>query len=197
MSLAKPEEWYKHVDIVQQYINSSYSRAIKTTPFELLIGKAVFKRRSAVSRKNRSGIDRAFKQERCELRDEAMKNIKQIQESNRKTYNRRHKAATKYKVGDLVAIQRTQTKPGQKFYPKFLGPYEVTALRNNRYLVQKSGEHEGPNRTSTSADYIKLWPDHQDLETDSDSDPEEDVAHESIEGDAPCRMAEYSVVEAE
>lgn len=102
---------------------------------------------------------------------------------------------TKYKVGDLIAIQRTQTEPGQKFYSKFLGPYEVTsALRNNRYLVQKSGEHEGPNRTS--ADYMKLWPDHQDLETDSDSDPEDD-AHESIEGDAPCRMAKYSVVEAE
>lgn len=28
---------------------------------------------------------------------------------------------------------------------------------NDRYLVEKVGEHEGPQRTSTSADHMKQW----------------------------------------
>jgi len=39
LSMPKPLEWYKHVDAVQQHINSSYNRSIKRTPFELMIGK--------------------------------------------------------------------------------------------------------------------------------------------------------------
>lgn len=38
LSLPKPDEWYKHIDKIQQFINSSHSRNIGTTPFELLIG---------------------------------------------------------------------------------------------------------------------------------------------------------------
>ncbi|KMQ83396.1 hypothetical protein RF55_20147 [Lasius niger] len=69
----------------------------------------------------------------------------------------------------IVKPEETQTGPGQKFYLKFLGPYEVTSVLRNNYLVQKS-EHNS------------------DLENDT---------QESIEGDAPCRMAEYSVMDAE
>lgn len=130
MSIGKPEEWYKHVDIVQQYINSSYNRAIKTTPFELLIGKSMFLKEDLHFREiMEAELIQRFKQERCELRDQAMENIKQIQESNRRTYNRRRKAAVNYKIGDFQeAIQRIQTGPGQKLHPKFFGPYEITSV---------------------------------------------------------------------
>lgn len=30
-------------------------------------------------------------------------------------------------------------------------------MRNNRYTVAKIGEHEGPEETFTSADYMKPW----------------------------------------
>ncbi len=40
----------------------------------------------------------------------------------------------------------------------FLGPYEVTkAKRNGRYEVRKAVQGEGPNKTHTSADNMKLW----------------------------------------
>ncbi|KAK2575328.1 hypothetical protein KPH14_000873 [Odynerus spinipes] len=61
-------------------------------------------------------------------------------------------------VNDLVAIKRTQSGPGLKFAPKYFGPYEVVrCLRNNRYVVRKVGEHEGPAETSTVVDHMKDW----------------------------------------
>jgi hypothetical protein len=40
---------------------------------------------------------------------------------------------------------------------KYLGPYEIVkVLCNNRYVVRKVGDHEGPWETSTAADYVKL-----------------------------------------
>jgi len=66
--------------------------------------------------------------------------------------------ALRYTHGDLVAIKRTQFGPGLKLRNKFLGPYRITKImRNDRYTVEKVGEHEGPQVTSTSADYMKPW----------------------------------------
>ncbi|GFT93323.1 uncharacterized protein TNCV_2123041 [Trichonephila clavipes] len=88
------------------------------------------------------------------LRNDAKKNIETLQSENRKTYNRRKKASL-YK-GDLVAIQRTQFGAGLKLRPKFLGPYKVTKVNyKDRYEVEKVGQHEGPNSTTTSADLMK------------------------------------------
>ena len=71
--------------------------------------------------------------------------------------------ATSYTIGDLVAIKRTQAKPGLKFAPKYFGPYRIKkTLRNDRYIVEKVGEHEGPYETSTAAEYIKRWIDNGD-----------------------------------
>ena len=33
----------------------------------------------------------------------------------------------------------------------------MNVLRNNRYLVQREGEHEGARSTSTAADHMKWW----------------------------------------
>ncbi|GFV96239.1 uncharacterized protein TNCV_1871991 [Trichonephila clavipes] len=58
--------------------------------------------------------------------------------------------------GDLVAIQRTQLGAGLKLRPKFLGPYKVTKVNSkDRYEVEKVGQHDGPNSTTTSADLMK------------------------------------------
>ncbi|GFT98983.1 transposon Ty3-I Gag-Pol polyprotein [Trichonephila clavipes] len=95
-------------------------------------------------------------QQREFLRNDAKKNIKTLQSENRKTYNRRRKKASLYKEGDLVAIQRTQFGAGLKLRPKFLGPYKVTKVNSkDRYEVEKVGQHEGSNSTTTSADLMK------------------------------------------
>ena len=71
----------------------------------------------------------------------------------RRAFNKRRKKATIYKTGDLV-----QGGPGLKLHSKFLGPYRVMKVPgNNRYIVQREGEHEVPRTTSTAADHMEWW----------------------------------------
>lgn len=92
------------------------------------------------------------------MREEAVNDIAKIQEENKKSFNKNRKEARKYEVEDIVAIRRTQGGLGLKFHTKYLGPYKINkVLRNNRFIVEKIGEHEGPNKTNTSTDYMKPW----------------------------------------
>ncbi|GBM04626.1 hypothetical protein AVEN_75583-1 [Araneus ventricosus] len=76
----------------------------------------------------------SFVKDRENIRGEAKKNILKIQEKNRRNYNKKRKNAHPYKVGDFVAIQRTQFGTGLKLRPKFFGPYEVMKVKfKNRY----------------------------------------------------------------
>ncbi|KAL0103493.1 hypothetical protein PUN28_017622 [Cardiocondyla obscurior] len=73
----------------------------------------------------------------------------------------------KQKFEDSKAIKRTQTGSGLKCAAKFLGPYQIIkALRNERYIVRKVGEHEGPNETSTAVDHMKPWVEDDDYVND-------------------------------
>ncbi|CAH2095135.1 unnamed protein product [Euphydryas editha] len=93
-----------------------------------------------------------------ELRQKAKESIQKIQEENIKSYNKRRKMAKEYSIGDLVAIKRTQFSQGNKLYPKYLGPYEIIKCQqNDRYIVKKVGNDEGPINTTTSADNMKPW----------------------------------------
>lgn len=99
-----------------------------------------------------------FKEKRQELREKAKESLLKIQEENIKNYNRKRKEATSYKVGDLVAIKKTQFSQGSKLFPKYLGPYEVLKNKgNDRYVVKKVGNTEGPINTTSSADFMKPW----------------------------------------
>lgn len=56
----------------------------------------------------------------------------------------------------MVAIKRTRQGPDLNLANKFFGPYKVIRnSRNERYVVEKTGSHEGPSRTSTAADHVK------------------------------------------
>lgn len=101
---------------------------------------------------------KTFQGERDELRERAVENIAKIQQENRRVYNRNKIAPTNYNEGDLAAIRRMQRGPGLKLATKFLGLHKIAqVLRNNRYIVQREGNHERPHETSTSSDNMKLW----------------------------------------
>lgn len=98
-------------------------------------------------------------EDRHKLRQIVKENIQRIQEKNRKTASKVTKPATVYKEGELVAIQRTQYGTGIKISPKFYGSYEVTKVkRGDRYEVARVGQGDGPERTSTAADFMKPYP---------------------------------------
>jgi len=54
-------------------------------------------------------------------------------------YNLCRKEPTKYKLGDLVAIKRTQQGPGLKLRSKFIGPYKITSIKPNALKYNNTG----------------------------------------------------------
>ncbi|GFS75032.1 transposon Ty3-I Gag-Pol polyprotein [Trichonephila clavipes] len=100
-----------------------------------------------------------FQEQRDALRQDAKKQIYKVQDENRRTYNLRRRQAHKYQLHDLVAIKRTQFGPGLKLKQKYLGPYKVTKVKHNdTYDVEKCDFVDGPSKTSTCAEFMKLWP---------------------------------------
>ncbi|KAH0999182.1 hypothetical protein HUJ04_005986 [Dendroctonus ponderosae] len=97
-----------------------------------------------------------FNQDREQLRQESKKQVLKVQEENRRHYNLRRRTSKSYKIGDLVAIKRTQ-----------FGPYEVLKIKGiDRYDVIKVGDHEGPLRACTCSEFMKAW---LDVESEADS----------------------------
>lgn len=164
LSIGSPEKWYQNTDRVQQCINKTYQRSIGMTPFQLLFGvkmktKDDIEAQSLIEQE----IIETFIDDREQLREQAKKQILVVAEENKRTFNAKRKQATKYEVGDLVAIKRTQFGTKLKLQAKSFGPYKITASkRNDRYQVKKIGIHEGPYCTSTSADHMTRWADGED-----------------------------------
>ncbi|GFS74398.1 hypothetical protein TNCV_970021 [Trichonephila clavipes] len=157
LSLDDSTKWYKYVDRLQRILNSTISRSAKGTPFELLVGTKMRNKEDILIKDLLlEEMAKELLEQREFLRNDAKKNIETLQSKNRKTYNRRRKKASLYKEGDLVAIQSTQFGAGLKLRPKFLGPYKVTKVNSkDRSEVEKVGQHDGPNSTTTSADLMK------------------------------------------
>lgn len=166
LSAPKPEEWFKYLDVAQKYINVTLSRSTGRTPFQLMFGIRMRLKEDVQLRELiESEWARMFEDERDDIREKAREKIAEIQQENLKSFNKKRTTALKYKDGDLVAIKRTQFGPGLKFRNKYLGPYCITkVMRNDRYAVTKIGEHEGPQETSTSADFMKPWLNFDDVD---------------------------------
>ncbi|XP_028040239.1 uncharacterized protein LOC114250529 isoform X1 [Bombyx mandarina] len=161
MCIEEPGHWYKYTSKLQQVINSTYQRAICTTPFELLTGvKLKLKEDLSILEYLEEENRLQFMNRREEARREAKAQILRMQEENRKTYNKRRKVGEMYKVGDLVAIQRTQFGNALKLKPKFYGPYRITReMGKGRYEVEKiDRSKDGPVRTTSALDFMKRWP---------------------------------------
>ncbi|KAM8701704.1 hypothetical protein ACLKA7_011559 [Drosophila subpalustris] len=171
LSIDDPTKWYKHVGRVQQAVNSTFTRSIDTTPFEMLVGVKMRTKEDLEIRDliNKEAV-RVFNDERSDLRAKDKAQIVKLQSENKMTYNLRRKPARRYDVGDLVAIKRTQFGSGLKLKAKFLGPYQVVKVKhNNSYDVQKVGNSDGPKNTTTCAEYMKPWSIGGDDDDDDDA----------------------------
>jgi hypothetical protein len=122
-----------------------------TSPFNVLFGTRARLRDNCEVREllEKEWISE-FQEDRDEIRDHAKKNFAKIQEGNSCGFNSKRKKT--HRENDLVAKKRTQQGPGVKLVNKYLGPYKVKVLHNNRYVVRKVGDHKGPWETSTAAD---------------------------------------------
>ncbi|GFV43082.1 hypothetical protein TNCV_5027721 [Trichonephila clavipes] len=104
-------------------------------------------------------ITAQFQEQRDALRQDAKKQIYKVQDENRRTYNLWRRQAHKYQLHDLVAIKCTQFGPGLKLKQKYLEPYKVTKVKHNDTCDgEKCDFVDGPSKTSTCAEFLKLWP---------------------------------------
>lgn len=159
LSINEPEKWYSFTNEVQKHLNSTYQRAIKTTPFELMFGVPMKNQLNEITEIIEEEIRNDFNNDREQLRIQARDAIDAIQRENKKTFNVNRKQAHQYHIDDLVAISKTQFATGAKLKTKNAGPYKVTRAKgNDRYDVEKVGTHDGPSKTNTSADNVKPWP---------------------------------------
>ncbi|GFU71057.1 retrovirus-related Pol polyprotein from transposon 17.6 [Trichonephila clavipes] len=126
LSLDDSTKWYKYVDRLQRILNSTISRSIKWTPFELLVGTKMRNKEDILIKDLLlEEMAKELLEQREFLRNDAKKkNIETMQSENRKTYNRRRKKA-------------------------------LLVNSKDRYEVEKVGQHEGPISTTTSADLMK------------------------------------------
>jgi len=120
-------EWYKHLYLAQQCINTMLHRSLSTSPF-MLFGTRV---RLQDNYKVRELLEKEwiseFQEDRDEIRDYPEKNIAKIQEENKRGFRKRKRALT-YRENDLMAIKRTQQRPELKLANKCLGPYKIISL---------------------------------------------------------------------
>ncbi|GFT20911.1 retrovirus-related Pol polyprotein from transposon gypsy [Trichonephila clavipes] len=160
LSVDDPEKWYSHVPHLQEILNSTFQRSLNMTPFELLFGTKMKSCQDIeIVQFLNDEITAQFQEQRDALRQHAKKQIYKVQDENRRTYNLRCRQAHKYQLHDLVAIKRTDFGPGLKLKQKYRGPYKVTKVKyNDTYDVEKCDFVDGPSKTSTCAEFMKLWP---------------------------------------
>lgn len=134
LAIDEPAKWYQHVDRVQRCINSSVSRSIGTTPFNLMFG---------VNMKNKEDLKLCevlehelmldFHQNRQNDREEAAKCIAKIQAENSLIKNVNSRASMLLVIWWLFSV--SNTKRVQNFgqlsldRTKSPGYYETTDTR--------------------------------------------------------------------
>lgn len=159
LSIQDAKKWYRHIPKLQMILNSTYQKAIKSSPYEVLLGVNMHKAEDLkLLELLNEETQEKFALQREEIRNEAKTQILSMQHQNQQQYNKKAKKAPVYFVGDLVFIKRTQFGSGLKLKGHFLGPYKVTnILPFDRYEVEKVGQTWGPVQTSTSADFMKKY----------------------------------------
>ncbi|BFF88777.1 uncharacterized protein DMAD_07698 [Drosophila madeirensis] len=99
-----------------------------------------------------------FTDDRLLIRNEVRQNIQQAQKNYKDNFDKKRRVEHGYRVGDLVAVKRTQFVAVRKLASSYLGPYEIVKVkRNGRYDVKKAAlDVEGTNVTTTSWNNLKL-----------------------------------------
>jgi hypothetical protein len=157
-------QWHNVLKDVEFACNNTVSKAINNCPNMLLFGvqqcgKVVNKLRDALEFREELEMPRDL----FSLRERADEQIQRNQNANKRIYDRKHKTAKKYQVGDKVMIKNFDNSPdvSQKMISRFKGPYQVDrVLRNDRYVIKDiegSQLSQTPYRGTWEAANMRSW----------------------------------------
>ncbi|NEV49189.1 transposase [Wolbachia pipientis] len=161
-----PSEWKLNLNATQYVLNNTLNKAIESTPSKLLLG---YELRHSKDKNLRllidqlQNVDQEFDNDRNKARRVTETVNRELQEYNKKQYDKRHKKNTCYKEEDTVLFRVLQHKPGTntKLVPKYKGPYRIKAVLNkNRYVITDIPGYnitQKPLNTIVSADKLKPW----------------------------------------
>jgi transposase InsO family protein len=89
-------EWYKHLGLAQQCLNTTLHRSLGTSPFNVLFGtRARLRDKCEVREMLEKEWNFRISEDRDEIRVRAKDNIAKIQEKNRRGFNRKRKEASR------------------------------------------------------------------------------------------------------
>lgn len=173
------ELWDENVKKVQFAINNVQNKTTGRTPSELLFGY-----------KPRGGSDILLKDEveltsgvlanLLEEREKVAEHVSKQQESQKRQFDRRRKKPRKYKVGDLIVLEKIEpaASTSRKLVSPYSGPFVVSSiLPNDRYVV---ADMDGTQRTrnksrysrTVAVDRMKPWVPLDELSETSSSEEE-------------------------
>lgn len=156
--------WHNVIGDVEFACNNTVSKTTNECPSVLLYG---VRQRGNIIDELRDALEASghieIRRDLHDMRKRADRQIQKNQETNKRYYDRKHKTAAKYQVGDKVMIRNIDNTPGasQKLIPRFKGPYQIDRiLKNDRYVIK---DVEGFQLTQTpyygtwGASNIRLW----------------------------------------
>lgn len=178
------ELWDRQLLATQFAINNVPNKSTGKTPSELLYGYTP-RKGSDIELKEEVSLAAQSINDIYEMREEAHRKIIDAQKVQKKYYDRRRKVSRKYKLGDLVLVEKQSSAPGgggssRKLVHPFSGPMIVSAvLPNDRYRV---ADMRGTTRSTRQTNYdkvvavdkLKPWRDPAVLSDDTDEESGED-----------------------
>lgn len=166
--------WDERLLQVQWGLNNTVNKGTGKTPSEILFGlrltgvnegclvseidKDVFENESD---KNYTSVENEIQNLR-KVRDEVDKYTKRSQEKQKERYDKKKKSPLKFKIGDLVRVERATHTVGKskKLLPKVSGPYRITKIfDNDRYEVEDTPiTKKGTSKYKGTFSIDKIYP---------------------------------------
>lgn len=136
----KGKHWDTVLETVEYALNNTVQRSINDHPSKVMFGVSQKGIVPDILRENLQELDsNQISRDLNEIRHEADKQIKKVQEYNKNAVDTKRSTPHKYKKEDLVMIKNFDSHTGisKKLIPKFKGPYRITKiLQNDRYVLE-------------------------------------------------------------
>lgn len=168
-------DWRKKLVEVEFAMNNTVHCATKQSPSKLLFG---IEQRGPIIDELTEYLHDVYAKGATNLNEIRVQSEQMIQKSqshNQKYFDKKHKPAKEFKIGDIVVIKNVHTTIGKnkKLIPKYKGPYVIRKqLGHDRYVVtdvENCQVTQMPYNSVIDSSRIKKWlePDETDV-TDSE-----------------------------